>query len=329
MKPLRKRLLRGALMLIAVGLAIAGIGYAITNSREGDTSMENQSYRAADVRSIRIETDTPNVIVTPVDGDQMNLSWQTDEYVEYEAELKDGVLSVTYRTGSSWLKAVFVAPFVHNDYILEIELPGSYRGGLDVSTASGRIIADTAAELEGCALKSVSGVISAANITSLQDIALVSTSGGITADTLGAGGDVRIQTVSGAVTADKLSAGGSFSVKTTSGKAELTQIAAKSDAAINSVSGALTMQDVSCVAFSAKTVSGGIRPEGIAAESIELRSTSGSIKGSVQGSRGEYDISVSTVSGGSNLQNASGSGGKTLTVSTVSGGIDLLFAQGN
>ncbi len=329
MKPFHNRLLYGALMLIVVGLAIAGIGYAMTRNREGDTTMENQSYQVADVRSIQIDTDTPNVIITPVDGGQMNLSWQTDEYVEYQATLKDGVLSISYRTRSNWLKALFSAPFLNNEYILEIELPGGFQGDLNISTVSGKIIADTAADLDSCGLKSVSGVISAANITARQEFTLRSTSGSITANALKAGGDVRIQTVSGGVTADKLESGGALSVKTTSGKAELTQITAQSGLTLESVSGTLRIQDASCETFTAKSVSGGIRPEGVKAESIDMKSTSGSIKGSLGGSRGEYSISVSTVSGGSNLQNASGSGGKTLKLSTVSGGIDLQFEEGN
>jgi hypothetical protein len=329
MKPFYKRLLAGALMLIIAGAAVAGIGYAIMRSKKGDTVMENQSYAAADVRSIQIDTDTPNVIITPVDGDQMNLSWQTDDIVEYRATLEGGVLSISYRIGSNWLKTIFVAPFAHNDYILEIELPNSFKGVLDVSTVSGKIIADTPASLDGCDLKSVSGVISAANIASLYDLTIRSTSGSVTADTIKAAGDIRIQTVSGGITTDRAEAGGAFSLTTTSGKAVITQIAAKGDVSLNSVSASLQAQDVSCAAFSAKSVSGGIHLQGIAADSMVLINTSGSIRGSISGKQGDYAISVSTVSGGSNLKNAAGSGGKTLKLSTVSGGIDLQFEGGN
>ena len=97
---------------------------------------------------------------------------------------------------------------------------------------------------------------------------------------------------------------------------------------LETVSGSLRPGDVSCTGFIAKTVSGGIRFHGLTAETIELKSTSGSINGSVNGAQDEYSVSVSTVSGKSNLQNAAGSGDKQLTLSTVSGGIDIQFEGG-
>ncbi|HRX07894.1 MAG TPA: DUF4097 family beta strand repeat-containing protein [Candidatus Limiplasma sp.] len=329
MKPYHKRLLNMAVILIIVGAAIAGVGYAMSKNKEGDTAMENQSYNVADVRAIQIQTDTPHVIITPVDGEQMNLSWQTNEYVEYQATLENGVLDITYRTSTNWLKTIFSAPFANNEYILEIELPNSFAGDLDVSAVSGKVIADTSSALDVCSLKSVSGVISAANLHALSDLTIKSTSGGISADAISAGGDIRLQSVSGSVTAKQAEATGAFTVKTTSGKVELTQVTAGGSMSLDSVSGSLSVQDASCAALTAKTVSGGIRPENLQAQDIELKSTSGSIRGSVSGAQGEYAISMSTVSGKSNLKNTAGSGGKTLKLSTVSGGIEIQFTGEN
>ena len=310
--------------------------------------MENQSYQASEITAIQIQTDTPNVVITPVDGEKINLSWQTDDYVEYEATLTDGTLSVKYRINTNWLQSLFQSWLTNNEYILEIELPSDYKGALDVATVSGKIIADTKASLDSCSLTSVSGGISAVNIDSKADIKIHSTSGAASADTIHAAGDIAVQTVSGSiallksdalggmelktasgsVTAAELNAGGAFYLKTTSGGAEISRLQCEGDVTLESVSGTLRPADIACAGFSAKTVSGSIRFHGLAAESIELKSTSGSVNGSVAGTRDEYAVSVSTVSGSSNLQNTAGSG-KTLTLSTVSGGIDVQFEGGN
>ncbi len=329
MSLLHRRFLAAAALLIVVGLAVAGIGYSMTRNQEGDTNMEKQSYAAADVNAIQIGTDVPHVIITPVDGDQMNLSWQTDEYMQYEATLKNGVLEISYRNTRNWLESIFNVPFVGNEYILEIELPKAFQGDLMVDTASGKIIAETAADLKECKLKTVSGVISAANLTVQSDLSLHTTSGSITAENLQAMESVRLQSVSGSITAQAVTAGGKLNGKTTSGRLEFTQVTAEGDMTLNSVSGSLNLQDVSCAALSAKSVSGSIRPVGLKADSIELRSTSGAVKGMLAGSQSDYSISVSTVSGSNNLKNADGNGAKPLQINTVSGSVKITFEEGN
>ena len=134
-----------------------------------------------------------------MDGDKINLSWQTYDYVEYKATLTDGKLSIEYRIDTNWLKSLFKSWLSSNEYILEIELPNDYKGALDVSTVSGKIIADTGATLDHCSLTSVSGKISAVNVTSKADINIRSTSGEASADSIHAAGDVSIQSVSGYV----------------------------------------------------------------------------------------------------------------------------------
>ncbi|MBN1778066.1 MAG: DUF4097 family beta strand repeat protein [Clostridiales bacterium] len=347
MKPYQRRLLTIALALIVAGAAVIGIGYAITQNNKESSTMENQSYQVSEINAIQINTDTPNVVITPTDGDKINLSWQTDDYVEYKATLTDGELSVEYRIDTNWLKSLFKSWLSGNEYILEIELPNAFKGALDVSTVSGKIIADTSAALDHCSLTSVSGRISAVNITSKADVRIRSTSGETSADTVQAEGDLSIQTVSGSVsffkstamggmeikttsggvTAAELSAA-AFYLKTTSGRVELSQLQCEGDVTLESVSGSLQLADVSCAGFAAKTVSGGIHFHGLTADTIELKGTSGSINGSVNGTQDEYGVSVSTVSGKSNLQNAAGSGGKKLTLSTVSGGIEIQFEGG-
>lgn len=348
MKRYSKQVLTAVLMLIVAGVVIAGIGYVIIRNNEGSLSMENQSYAIAEITAIQIETDSPNVVITPVDGDEINLSWQTDDYVEYEATLTDGKLSIRYRIGTNWLKSILNSWLSSNEYILEIELPNGYKGPIEVSAVSGKIIADTSADLSSCSLTSVSGSISAANINSNADIEIRNTSGSTSVDSVHAAGDITIKTVSGSiafmksgaqggvelktasggVTAAELTTAGSFYLKTTSGGTEISQLTCTGEAALESVSGLLQVGDVTCTEFSAKTVSGSIRLRGLTAETIKLKSTSGSIKGSITGSAGEYSVSVSTVSGKSNVQNTK-DGEKKLTLNTVSGGIDIQFESGN
>lgn len=336
-------------LLITVGVAIFSIGHTIFQNKEGSYTMENQSYALSDIDRMQINTDSPSVVITPVSGDQINLTWQTGEYVEYQAQLTDGKLTIEYNISTNWLKALLLGPLVQNEYVLEVELPDDYTGSLVIHTASGKIIANTAAALEECSLTTASGSIDAVNIDSREGVELRSTSGGISADSVHAANDIRIQTVSGSakltksaandgisiqttsggIDAAELNAADRFHAKTTSGRIELSQIQCGGDVTLDSSSGTLKPSDVVCESFAAKTVSGSIKFQGLTADAIEMKSTSGSINGTVNGKRDEFDIQVQTVSGRSNLQSTAAGKDKTLKLDTVSGSIDVQFTNGN
>ena len=345
----KKYLLRIAVLMIVAGAAIFGIGYAVSQNEEGDYTVENQAYAVSDIQRIQIQTDSPSVVIKPVEGDQLRLTWETGEYMEYDAQLVNGELTIEYKRTVNWLQALLLMGRDDTQYVLEVELPNTYVGRISVDTASGAITADTPATLTECSLKTVSGSLEAESLNSQVSIELKSTSGKVSAHTLQADGDilvktvsgsvsllksaaqggVTIQTASGSVAAAELTAVDEFAIKTISGRVEVSDVQCDADVMLSSTSGSVRPSDIACKSLSVKTVSGSIKGSGITADDITLKSTSGSVSVGINGDRGDYTIETTTVSGGNNLQNATGSTGKALTVNTVSGSIKVSFTDGN
>ncbi|MFH1880306.1 MAG: DUF4097 family beta strand repeat-containing protein [Bacillota bacterium] len=345
MKINRKQLLIIALLCIAAGAVILGIGRAVWKQKEGSYIMENQSYAVSDINRIQIKTDSPNVLIIPVAGDQINLTWQTDDYVEYEAKVSNGELTIDYRISANWLESLLLMPMVRNEYLLEVELPEGFTGSLDVHTASGAVAVENAPALQAVSLTSVSGKIELRDIGSKEGVEIRNTSGSVIVNAVNAAedigirtvsgsvaltkgaaqGSVALQTASGSITVDGLTAGGEIAVQTTSGTMNVSQ-ATGSNMTFSSVSGAVKTSGTDSEAFTAKTVSGMIDCQNLTAGKIGLRSTSGAVKGTVNGVRDEYSVRAHTVSGKSNLQSDAAGRAKTLTLDTVSGSIDLSFS---
>ena len=342
-----RRWLAAAALLIVAGVAIFGSSFAVFRRNEGGYTMETQTYALSGIEKILINTDSPGVVIRPVTGDQINMTWQADDYVELEAELTDGMLSIDYRFGANWLESLLLSPLNRNDYVLEIELPDGYAGKLDVHTASGSLAVYSALAVDDISLTTVSGTIDASDIDSQKGVVLRSTSGRVHADAVHAAEDIRVQSVSGAldlrkatalggiamqtnsggVTGVDLNAGGNIEVNTTSGAVDVKRIHSDADIAIGSVSGTLTLSGVDCEGFSSKSVSGGIKFQELTADTMKMKSTSGTVSGTVGGVHGDYSVSAHTVSGRNNLQNTAAGRGKSLSVDTVSGGISVRFSD--
>jgi DUF4097 and DUF4098 domain-containing protein YvlB len=348
MRITKKQTLFTAVLLIVIGIMVLSVRHVLSQGNEGGSAvMENQSYAVSDVNRILIRTDSPSVVIKSVPGDQINMTWQTDEYIEFTTELKGGKLSIDYRVSTNWLEALLQSALTRDDYLLEIELPETYAGALEVQTASGAITVNTAAALETCSLKSISGSIEAEEINSKNNIKIESTSGGVSADSMHAAGDIHVQTVSGSLllyrstalgnltiqtasgklTGADLNAAYGLDLKTISGKADLSQIHSDAYIALASTSGSIELSDVDCESISSKSVSGSVHFTNLTADGIAMGSMSGSVKGTVNGTLDDYSVQIKTISGNSNLQSGGAGREKTIKVDTISGGIDIRFSD--
>lgn len=343
-----KRLLAAIALLIVIGFAVFGVGHAGLGQNEEEHLMENQSYALSGIERIQINTDSPSVVIRPVTGDEIHMTWQADDYAELQSELAGGTLSIDYRFAANWLESILLSPLNGDDYVLEIELPDHYAGELDIRSASGSISVFSALALEDLVLKTVSGKIDVSDIDSKKSVELRSTSGSVHADAVHAAEDISVQSVSGqtdlrkvtalggismkttsgALTGNQLSATGSIDVDTTSGAVDVKQADSGAEFALHSVSGSLKAAGVECDSFSAKSVSGSISFQDLTAGTVTLKSTSGTISGTIKGSLEEYGVHAHSVSGKSNLQSNKENKVKSLSVDTVSGGIDVRFTQG-
>lgn len=174
---------------------------------------------------------------------------------------------------------------------------------LSLESSSGNIQADVAKSLGGITMKTTSGSIKAENLEATEALIIGASSGNINVT------DVK---------ADRVKASAS------SGAIKMSEVTSKNVDG-DTTSGSIHLEDS---AISEKidltTTSGGVKFDDISAEEFEFKCTSGSVRGSVKGSKSDYTCRVSTTSGSSNIKEA-GNGGKLLTASTTSGSVNISF----
>lgn len=340
-----KKILGIALLLVAVGIVVFGIGYAIAGQNSTKAATESQDYALSDISRIRIDADSPRIVILPVSGDRVNTVWNTGNDVVYQASLTDGELTIRYDIDTNWMRSILSLPLNENDFVLKIELPEDYAGEIAVSTESGSVTVQGPYTLQDISLQTASGSIDVSDIDSRQAVDIGSASGSIQADSISAATDINVQnvsgmirlqtvsahsgiacqTTSGGIEAAGLEAGLTITAKSMSGKVELSQATCNAAVVLESASGSVKLTEVDCQTITADLTSGSITLQQLAADEITLRCVSGSISGTVCGVQEEYSIIVNTVSGSSNLRSAVSDTGKTLSLDTTSGSISVKF----
>lgn len=348
MKINTKKLFKIALQLVVLGLVIFAIGYATSKPEENNGYyQDDQTYLLSEVSRIEVNTDSPCVVVKSVAGDSIHFTWKAGDHVQYTEQLSGGKLSVKYYLKVNWMDSLFKSNLNGDSFVLEIELPESFAGDINIHTVSGSISMEDARALDELTLSSVSGSIDASDISARQDIGINTTSGSAKVNDIFAANDLDIKTVSGSLQlrnaevngeCDLSTGSGSLEVaslitadalqmKTISGSLDVSQTDCGSDITLSTTSASIKLMDVTGESLTARSVSGTMDINNLKADRIDLKNTSGAVKGTIQGAQDEYNIAVKTVSGDRSIKNHTAGGQKSLKVDTVSGDIKLSFSD--
>lgn len=271
-----------------------------TQGGEGPTLVNEQSMDMSGVKLVSVDYIMENVVFYQGESDKLvyrEYLTRNDSSCLGKAERKDGALTI--KTGERPKDGTWQSGYV------EIYLPASYAGSLNVETTSGNI---TVPVLNGGdAISSVSGNLSAAAANGVQR--LETTSGNITLESaaLKAGstinsvsGDIRvgqmtgapyIGTTSGNITVERMEGYGEYT--TTSGGIDLTYLAVKGDISVSSTSGTvrLGLPVGLGMDFDARSNSGSIHTPFDGELTVRKRSKSGSVSG------GGVSVQIVTTSG--------------------------------
>lgn len=128
-------------------------------------------------------------------------------------------------------------------------------------------------------------------------------------------GELRLQTSS----FDALNA------STSSGDVEISDTTCTGAVVLTSSSGDVGVTRLSAASVRCETSSGEIDFDGLAADTIELKSSSGDIEGTLSGKPQDYTAKTSTSSGSVHISGDASGGEKQLTVKTSSGDIAIDF----
>jgi DUF4097 and DUF4098 domain-containing protein YvlB len=286
-------------VLLAVGLALYFVSMAAFASdapahggtvTELDYEQKDYTTDAAGIDQINIRARNMPVTVTPSKDGEITIHYYTCEKDPYEVTLEGGTLTLKYKYDNlfdigSWFNGSTIFNVLNNtNPRVEVAVPEAYAGALTLDTSNASV--------------NVSGLTAAGDVrmdTSNSSIEMSNVSATL----------VNADTSNGAVTLEKVIVSGTVDMRSSNGPLTARQVAAKDKLYLETSNGRVVVDQVTSAA-------------------IELKSSNGSISGSVGGKRSDYTISSDTSNADDNL----GDGGKgpfRLTVNTSNGDINISF----
>lgn len=296
-----------------------GRGGAATVWHGGDPGGSRRVFRCAAEKVVVCESDAA-VILLPGRAGEVALTRSGDENVAYEVSAAAGVLTIVKRDERPWYQKLF-------DWMrartLTVEVP------------------------EGCALeaRSVNGDLSATGLR-VASLALDTQNAAVRVADCAVEGTLNAVTRNGAFVARKVRAHsltaetsnsrmlaqdvrvGALSLTNGNGGLRLEGVTA-GEAALATSNGGIELRDVAAMRLSASTSNARIAfAELRAAESLELSTSNGPIRGELPGTLADYAVDSGT-SNAANALPARSDGAIRLCAHTSNGAIDVRFAGGN
>ena len=306
-----------AVILLAIGLIIAGIAFALggysLRALDKPSSFEEKTYNydAKKVSSIDVSDVSRDVKVIGWDKDEIKIISYESKEEYYKVDLtRDGTLTVKYINKTKWFFNLNVG-FGYDDMdTLTVYIPSKlhqakadFNGDINVSTVSGNIEIDGINREKSTLLATTSGDIELSSITSNGNMSLTSISGNIDFERVNIVGDFRSSTTSGDLEIDSCDISGSFGFSAISGEVDLHRVSIGGDVSFNTTSGNIDFERLACENFRAESIGG-------------------DISGTIIGDPGDYRSAADSISGDINVPNYS-DGKKLIDVNTTSGNINI------
>jgi len=298
-----------ALLLGVLILSLTGVLHMPFLSWSSSAELiREDTFDLRDLTGLTVQGRSEDIRVTLVPGDALTVR-------QYGNPNKDAAFTDSRAAGSLTLKVPnrnWFDWFNWGEKYLEIELPASYAGNLELSTISGGVHCPDGFQLRALTLATTSGGIEL-GACSVDSLTLSTVSGGIRLDTATVTGDANLSVTSGGVRLGSLSCR-SFDIGTVSGHISV-ETALSGAGRLHTTSGGISAAGVAVNGtVTVSTVSGGVKlslAPGVNCD-LKLSSVSGGLHGNVPLDRNGHKASGTI-----------GTGGPLLSVSTTSGGITM------
>ena len=287
-----KQVLKTAGLVLVAGLLVYFViaaAFALSG-KAAEFVYEKAVYTAdaAGVEEIIIKARNMAVQVTPVNSNGITIHYYTCDKDPYEVTLAGGVLKLKYKNDVIFnigsLFSGVSTKFSTPDPKVEVMVPAAYAGTLQLDSSNARADVTGLTQAGEIRIDTSNAPIQVSDVSAAQ-LSAHTSNGAVTLDKVLLSGAADLRSSNGTLTARQLSAGGSLRMDTSNGRIVLDQVTASA---------------------------------------VDLKSSNGSITGSVSGKRSDYSISSDTSNGDDSL----GDGGKgpiKLTVRTSNGNIDIRF----
>lgn len=343
----KKKIILVATACIVLGAALAAIGFARAVDggqwSEGTSSLQTREVRLTEEFSaLSVQTLSDSIRLCLSGDGEARVVCVEDPERPYSVEVAHGALTV--RSGefsTHWYENIlnFGIGFGAEPSVT-LYLPEGEYGALSAETASGDIAVEPGLCFLEADVETTSGALRF-DADALGAVELISTSGDVQTSGTGCAaltakstsGAVRLtqiaadeltcETSSGDITVEDASVTGALRVKTLSGRVEAARTGAGS-ATFDAVSGDVSASEVLATgALCVKTTSGEISLDRCDGETLDIRSTSGTVRGSICTDK---EFRVETVSGGIDVPYGRAGAG-VCRVETTSGDVRLTVGE--
>lgn len=287
-----KNLTKIAILLIIIGLLSIGTAFALSGGDLTRFSMagtpENKQYQASasDVTELVVKASIADVTVTGADQSDIKIDYTEDRSINYNIK-QEGSRLIMQSKGQFFFNFWVFNPFgIFNSHKINITLPKELAAKVDVKTSTGSI---TVRDL------------------SLKDsLKLDDSTGDIQLEKVKASKDINVSASTGKISLDQVS-GQNFDLSASTGDIRTKQTQASGTTfKANSSTGEVDIQDLNDV------------PD------IELSSSTGDIKATIQGKRKDYQIDTKTM--GNKTQENEGAS-KKFKAHSSTGNVNVQFSE--
>ena len=292
--------------------------------REAEESAQGQDfgeYRqqaltcpADSLRAVSLTCGEMPIVVKACQGDDVTLIYYTCENDPYEAEARDGVLTLRRAefTGSragrftfSVLGGLIRLAWNKQCPTVELRVPENALLDLEAHTSNASIKVDGPRALCGVTLKTSNGRIALEDMK-CKTLEAVNSNARLTLERVEVKQGLNGKTSNGRIEADGVFGGGDMTLTTSNGRIEADNCSARGELRLT-------------------TSNGAIKVDRLNAQALTLRTSNSGISGVLPGSQTDWQIESGTSNGHSNLPSHQ-PGQKPLRVHTSNGSIDVRFA---
>lgn len=312
--------------LLALGIVIAGIGFAMG---KGDfdrvfpsaTQSENaKDFSGQDITGLVIDDDYNAVSVVPSGDADIHITYYEVEEGDYTFHVADHILTIEPVKKPWWHNIGF---FPYQSKTVVIEVPETV-ASVTAEANAGSFTMENISLKGDLAVESDAGAVTLEHVTS-KNLDVDSSAGSVTLE---------------GVTADMIKIGAD------AGRVGLTDVVAK-DAAVKTSAGKVTGQNLNITVFSVDSDAGAVQLDTVTAKdakiltsagkiefakmtvekSLVLDSDFGAIRGSLYGDLADFTITSQVDAGESNLPSSYQGGDKALDVSASAGAVEIDFLK--
>lgn len=314
-----------AVIFSALCLLLFGCSFAsYSGLSQAEASVGSFEYSADEVESVVIDWVSGSVTVTE-SNDGILKAEETDTGLLAAQKMRCSIKGKTLCV--EFCRSGYVGSFPVGTKLLTVEIPTG--ASIDVKTSSAPIVIE-AEQLNEVKLRTASGGIKSGNINA-ESFFANSTSGSVRLGSIVSNSNIEVSSTSGAIKTETLFAADKIFAESTSGKISIEKLKAASYARAENTSGGVDIDDTEAKELVIKTTSGSIRAGASACESIQIASSSGSVKLELlnglgatvkyKSTSGRFDHGDCRLSGDNYIY---GDGACFVSIKTSSGGIKVI-----